>query len=466
MDQAQLDRFVKKMQLGGLPAIAIESFSRAVRFVAEGGATTIGEDQIENVAALESLEGLREYEEVGRKAANRAVVIKLNGGLGTSMGLSRAKSLLPVRAGISFLDLIARQTLAQRASWGSELPLVLMNSYRTRDETLAALAEYEDLATDIPLDFLQHRVPRIDTDTWAPVEWAADESLEWCPPGHGDLYIAMKSSGMLDQLLAKGIRWAFVSNADNLGAVLDARVLGWVAANEIPFAMEVAERTEADKKGGHLARMNGRLMLREVAQCKEEDLVSFQDVAKYRYFNTNNLWLDLEALSRELDAAPGGLALPIIANEKQVSASDDTSPRCFQLETAMGSAIACFEGAQAIVVPRDRFAPVKTTNELLMLWSDAYEVTIDSRMVLADPESQRDLVIDLDTRFYGTVEKLAERFAEGPPSLAKCRRLRVVGDHSFGEGVVFEGEAQLVNETSEQVHVPDGSVIGSVIGDE
>ena len=77
-----------------------------------------------------------------------------------------------------------------------------------------------------------------------------------------------------------------------------------------------------------------------------------------------------------------------------------------------------------------------------------------------------DLVIDLDTRFYGTVDKLAESFAAGPPSLAKCRRLRVVGDHSFGAGVVFEGEAQLVNETSEQVHVPDGSVIGSVIGDE
>ena len=125
------------------------------------------------------------------------------------------------------------------------------------------------------------------------------------------------------------------------------------------------------------------------------------------------------------------------------------------------AAIECFEGAQAIVVPRDRFAPVKTTNELLMLWSDAYEVTIDSRMVLAERESRRDLVIDLDTRFYGTVDKLAERFAEGPPSLAKCRRLRVVGDHSFGAGVVFEGEAQLVNETSEQVHVPDGSVIGN-----
>lgn len=125
------------------------------------------------------------------------------------------------------------------------------------------------------------------------------------------------------------------------------------------------------------------------------------------------------------------------------------------------AAIACFEGAQAIVVPRDRFAPVKTTNGLLMLWSDAYEVTIDSRMVLAEQESRRDLVIDLDTRFYGTVDKLAERFAEAPPSLAKCRRLRVVGDHSFGAGVVFEGEAQLVNEASEQVHVPDGSVIGN-----
>ena len=160
------------------------------------------------------------------------------------MGLSKAKSLLPVRDGMTFLDLIARQILAQRKAWETDLPLVLMNSYRTQEDSLAALASHKGLANGLPLDFVQHKVPRIDTQDWTPIEWSDDDSLEWCPPGHGDLYIAMKSSGMLRELLERGLRYAFVSNADNLGAVLDPRILGWVAERGLPFAMEVADRID------------------------------------------------------------------------------------------------------------------------------------------------------------------------------------------------------------------------------
>ena len=269
MDRVQLGKFEERMQAEGLPEIAVQAFLRAVEFVAGGGATTIPESEIEAVESLPSLEGLARLESKGRQAARQAAVIKLNGGLGTSMGLSKAKSLLPIREGLSFLDLIARQVIWQREQWDVELPLVLMNSYRTREDSLAALAQYPELAGRVPLDFVQHKVPRIDAETWSPVEWPADPSLEWCPPGHGDLYIALASSGMLERLLASGIRYAFVSNADNLGAVLDPAILGWLVENDLPFAMEVARRTESDKKGGHLARRGGRLMLREVAQCPE-----------------------------------------------------------------------------------------------------------------------------------------------------------------------------------------------------
>ena len=454
LDDEALARFAARMRRENLPEIATRAFLRAARFVAEGGATLIREAEIEPVANLPELASLERYAEAGRRAAGRAAVIKLNGGLGTSMGLAKAKSLLPVRPGISFLDLIARQVLHQRARHRIDLPLVLMNSYRTRDDSLAALLVHPELEKQVPLDFLQHKVPRIDAESWQPVEWPADPSLEWCPPGHGDLYIALASSGMLETLRSNGFRYAFVSNADNLGATLDLRILGWFASEGLPFAMEVAHRTAADRKGGHLARRGGRLMLRETAQCADEDVEAFQDVERHHYFNTNNLWLDLDALAAALEASPDGLPLPIIRNEKRVSPSDPTSPRCWQLETAMGSAIEYFEGAQAIVVPRERFAPVKTTSDLLVLWSDAYELTSDARIVARDPEANRARVVELDPRHYAQIADFEARFEEGAPSLRACRRLVIRGDFRFGAGVAIEGEVELVNPDEAQREIP------------
>jgi UTP--glucose-1-phosphate uridylyltransferase len=461
-NQLEWGLFEDRMRAARLPEIATRAFLRAARFVAEGGTTTIADRELEPIDSLRSMAELAEFESVGREAAARAAVIKLNGGLGTSMGLSKAKSLLPIRPGVTFLDSIAEQILHQRHAWGIDLPLVLMNSYRTRDDSLAALGKYPSLAGPLPLDFVQHKVPRIDATTWKPVEWPADESLGWCPPGHGDLYIALASSGMLDALRQNGIRYVFVSNADNLGAVLDLSILGWFASREIPFLMEVAERTEADKKGGHLARRGGRLILREVAQCPESDLAAFQDVAKHRFFNTNNLWLDLDALAEALESSPDGLPLAVIKNEKRVDPKDSTSPRCYQLETAMGSAIECFEGAEAIVVPRERFAPVKTTSDLLELWSDAYVLTPDARMVPADAEAKRNRVIDLDSRYFGRIDDLEARFPDGAPSLARCRRLTVRGDHRFGGGVVVVGSVELVNDSDAQVSIEAGADLGDL----
>ncbi len=459
MDEKRVGLFAEKMKKAGMPALATEGFLRALRFVADTGETEIPECSIAPVGGLDSLDQLCGFEEFGQRAMFRTVVIKLNGGLGTSMGLSKAKSLLEVRPGLTFVDLIARQVLAQRSRWGSEIPFLVMNSFRTREDSLAALSRYEGLALDLPLDFLQNKVPRIDAESWEPVEWPEDSELEWCPPGHGDLYVALKSSGMLERLLRKGIRYAFISNADNLGAILDPRILGWMVQNRIPFAMEVAARTDADRKGGHLAERDGQLILREVAQCPADERNEFEDVSKHPYFNTNNLWVDLQALSDLFDRHPQGLPLSVICNEKAISPKNDSSPRCYQLETALGSAIECFEGARALVVPRDRFSPVKTTNDLLAVWSDAFELTDDHRLVASHPERYANCVIDLDVRFFGCVEALAARFPEGPPSLAKCRRFVVSGDYSFGANVVVKGEVQLLNDAKTPIHVDAGRVL-------
>ncbi|MFT5287543.1 MAG: UTP--glucose-1-phosphate uridylyltransferase [Myxococcota bacterium] len=455
----RVEKLAEKMRSEGLPEIAIEAFVHSADFVANGGETLIREADIEAVDSVPVYGELANFAEKGQAVLGKTVVIKLNGGLGTSMGLSKAKSLLPVRDGLSFLDVIVRQVLHQQKTQKVELPLVLMNSYRTQSDSLAVLDRYPKLAGTLPVDFLQHKVPRILKESFSPVQWPEDESLEWCPPGHGDLYIAMASSGMLEALIHRGYRYCFVSNADNLGAVLDPSILGWMASEKLPFVMEVASRTEADKKGGHLARnAEGDLMLREVAQCPEADRDAFQDIQKHKFFNTNNLWLDLFAL-RDVLASSAGFNLPVMCNEKPVSAHDADSPRCYQLETAMGAAISMFQGSKAVEVPRSRFAPVKTSNDLLMIWSDAYEVTEDHRVVPVDAAAQAKRVVDLDPAYFGKIDDLMARFPEGAPSLAKCERLVVIGDHQFESDIEVVGSVELSNTGGEPVTIQAGTVL-------
>jgi UTP--glucose-1-phosphate uridylyltransferase len=435
--------FEQKMRAAGLPEAVIRSFAGDYEKLATGSRGTISEADIEPVGALPGREELADHAAPGREFVQRAAVIKLNGGLGTSMGMRRAKSLLPVKDDLTFLDVIARQVLYLRETYGGPVPLVLMDSFRTRDDSLERLATHPELSDGgLPLDFLQHKVPRIRADDLTPVRWPAEPDLEWCPPGHGDLYLALSTSGMLESLRKAGCDYAFVSNSDNLGAVLDPALLGWMAAERIPFVMEVCRRTESHRKGGHLARLrSGELVLREVAQCPAGEEADFQDIGRHEWFNTNNLWVDLRVLEQRLAEHEGVLGLPMICNEKTVDPSDATSPRVVQLETAMGAAVSVFPGARAVHVPGHRFAPVKTTADLLTVWSDAYELSDDWRIVPAGDGGLP--VIDLDPAHYKSVDQLSERFSHGAPSLRECRRLRVDGDVRFGRNVRCRGDVHV-----------------------
>jgi len=452
-----LQPFVDLMRAQGLPDPAIASFAMHLRRLRGGDRGTIAEDEIGPVPNLPDAEDLEAYREVGRAQLDTVVVIKLNGGLGTSMGLDRAKSLLPVRGRLSFLDLIARQVLALREQIGSRIPLVIMNSFRTAADSERVLAAYPDLVSDdVGLGFLQNRVPKILSDGMVPAVFPDNPELEWCPPGHGDLYTAIAASGLLDRLLDAGIEYAFVSNADNLGAVLEPAILGFMIAERADFLLEAADRTAADRKGGHLCHLrNGRLALRESAQCPPEAEAAFQDVSRYRYFNTNNVWLHLPALSELLTEHKGFLPLPTIVNSKTLDPRDPSSPPVVQLETAMGTAISLFPRAAAIRVPRHRFSPVKNTNDLLAVRSDAYELTEDSRVVL-HPDRATPPVVRLDERFYKLVDEFDRRFPAGPPSLLRCSSLVVEGDISFGAGVVVEGNAVIRSEEA-GAELPDGA---------
>lgn len=439
---SSFDAIENKMRGVGLSDAVIKAFRHSVGVLESRQSMQIPE------AEIEPAEGVAEWAdlvaatpEADAALLAQTVMIKLNGGLGTSMGLQKAKSLLEIKPGVTFLDVIVRQVRSLRARAGYPVSLLLMDSFSTSADTMAHLAQYaeEGFADPAKVEMIQNRVPKLQTDTLQPVEFPANPDLEWCPPGHGDLYPALLGSGWLDKLLETGVKYAFISNSDNLGAQPDTRFLRWFAESGVPFVMEVTRRTEADKKGGHLAirKADGQPLLREIAQCPDADLADFQNIEKHRYFNTNNLWIRLDALCEYLAAEGGVLPLPVIRNVKTVDPRDATTPHVYQLETAMGAAIQCFPGARAVCVPRSRFFPVKTCSDLLLLRSDAVEID-DAGMMSLAPECRGVApIVQLDGKLYKLVDSLG---ALGVPSLKHVTKLTVSGPHRFADGEPLSGE--------------------------
>lgn len=451
-----LSASIEKMRQEGLPEAAIDTFRFYYEKLAAGETGMVREADIEPLTGVDDSEALPEDDGAGH--LDRTAVIRLNGGLGTSMGMTRAKSLLEVKEGHSFLDVIARQVLALRARTGARLPLVLMNSFYTQAESLAALARHPELASDVPADFLQHKEPKLRVADLEPVSWPADPSREWCPPGHGDIYTALLTSGMLDTLLQHDYAYAFIANSDNLGAVLEPKILAWFAREQVPFLSEVTDRTAADRKGGHVARRpDGGLLLRETAQTLPEDLDAFTDIERHRYFNCNNLWVDLRALKAELAARDGVMGLPMIVNAKTVDPGDKSSTPVYQLETAMGAAIGVFAGARALRVPRRRFTPVKTTADLLVVRSDAFVLTDDAMVEPAPGGSGRAPLVSLGDSFK-LLRDFEARVPE-PPSLIACRSLAVRGDVTFGRSVTVRGDVTVAATGDDRLRIGDGAVL-------
>ncbi len=448
--------FETKMIASGMGDAVIRAFRRNYEALLRNETGMIPEETISPAEGLVSSEEIASTGAADAALLSQAVVIKLNGGLGTGMGLRGPKSLLSVRDGVNFLDLMVRQIVDLRKSSGANVRLLLMNSFSTSEDTLAHLEKYraQALADASEVEMMQNQIPKIDAATFLPVEWPADPDQEWCPPGHGDLYPALVGSGWLDRLLAEGVKYAFVSNSDNLGAILDPAILDYFAKSNAPFLMEVTRRTAADRKGGHLAvrKADGRLLLREVAQCPQVNMDAFQDIDRHRYFNTNSLWLRLDLLKEQLAADSGVLPLPMIRNNKTVDPRDKKSTAVVQLESAMGAAIECFEGAAAIDVPRSRFAPVKTTGDLLALRSDAYEVLDDGQVRLTASRNGVPPVILLSDE-YKLVDQIE---ALGVPGLIGCDTLKVSGPIRFAPGVVIEGKVEFANTSAEPKTVQPG----------
>ncbi len=458
-----INLFIEKMHKENLPQAAIDVFIHYYSKLKAGDTGLITEKEIKPVlkTEIDHLNAIpsKSNTELSKLIA-KVVCIKLNGGLGTTMGLQGPKSLIPVKDNLNFLDITSQALCAFNKLHNVKVPLILMNSFRTERESITALKKYPEVFSDMPISFVQNKFPKIVVSTLLPASYAENPELEWNPPGHGDLYIAFQTSGILSTLIQKGFRYAFISNIDNLGANLDTAILSYLADNQIPFLMEVTERTWMDRKGGHLARLkNDHLILREAAQCPENDLDSFRDISKHSFFNTNNLWIDLLALKNKLSEHDNFLDLPMIRNRKKLNPISKDSPDIYQVESAMGSAISIFDNARALQVPRKRFAPVKNCEDLLLLWSDAFVIDENCQIIDNPDKKFKDITVQLDSTYYSFLAQLTDRFPYGAPSFIECKDITIRGDIRFGKNIKLINSVVLTNSQPKQVTIPDNSAI-------
>ncbi|KZT67151.1 UTP--glucose-1-phosphate uridylyltransferase [Daedalea quercina L-15889] len=381
----------------------------------------------------------------------KLAVLKVNGGLGTSMGMTGAKSALEVKDDMTFLDLTVRQIEHLNTAHKVDVPLILMTSFNTHEDTLRIIKKYANQKLRITI-FNQSRYPRVLREDLTPApRHPNDDKSKWYPPGHGDLYNALVQSGVLDQLLSAGKEYLFVSNSDNLGAVVDETILQHMVDSQSEFIMEVTDKTKADVKGGTLIDYAGGVQLLEIAQVPAEHVEDFKSVRKFKIFNTNNLWINLKALKRIM--AGEGMELDIIVNPK----TTDDGQAVIQLETAAGAAIKHFRHGHGVNVPRSRFLPVKSCSDLLLIKSDVYAlrhghlVLNENRMFSTTP------VIKLGDHFK-KIAQFQKRFKK-IPKIIELDHLTVTGDVYFGRNVTLRGTVIIVANEGQRIDIPDGCVL-------
>jgi len=372
----------------------------------------------------------------------KVVVIKLNGGLGTSMGMKGAKSQLKVKETLNFIDICVKQIEVIRSISSVSVPLIFMNSFNTQEETEASLKKLNFENNNLPTFFIENKIPKLKKDlngNYTPAAFPENPSLEWAPPGHADIYPALYENNLLNQFLEKGYEYIFVSNVDNLGASLDFEILEKVFNLNSPFVMEVANRTEDDKKGGHLAvdKNSKNYILRESAQVTSSDTEDFQDYHKYKFFNTNSIWIKIQDLIDLMKNTNGILNIPIIINKKNINPLDSNSEEIIQLESAMGSAISLFKNAKTILVPSERFIPVKNTSNLLYLRSDL--VSLDKNYRL---KPLKNIKIELNPMFYKNISDFENRI-KVVPSLINATFVKINSEVIFDKPIEISGSYEV-----------------------
>lgn len=445
----------------------MEGFERLFgRFVNEAG-PSVEWDQIQNLDS----DAVRSYSDISQpaqsdisKLLDKLVVVKLNGGLGTSMGCQGPKSVIPVRSELTFLDLTVQQIEHLNKTYQSSVALVLMNSFNTDEDTQKVIRKYQGLNVKL-YTFNQSRYPRINKESLMPIgrSMGKETDLEaWYPPGHGDFYEAFANSGLLEEFIKQGKEYVFISNIDNLGATVDLNILNFLTGSEsaqserCEFLMEVTDKTRADVKGGTLIKYEDKLRLLEIAQVPKDHLEDFKSVKKFKIFNTNNLWIKLDAMSRVVKERT--LDMEVIMNHKTL----DNGLNIIQLEQAVGAAVKCFNGAHGINVPRSRFLPVKKTDDLLLVMSNLYRLQNGTLVMSPQRMFPTTPLVKLGPNHFAKVKEFLKRFASVPDML-ELDHLTVSGDVTFGKGVSVRGTVIIIANHGDRIDIPPGALLENKI---
>ncbi|KAK9074865.1 hypothetical protein SSX86_003184 [Deinandra increscens subsp. villosa] len=402
------------------------------------------------VVPYDTLSAVPEDAAQTKSLLDKLVVLKLNGGLGTTMGCTGPKSVIEVRNGLTFLDLIVVQIESLNKKYGCNVPLLLMNSFNTHEDTQKIVEKYSGSNIQIHT-FNQSQYPRLVVDDFLPLPSKGETGKDgWYPPGHGDVFPSLMNSGKLEALLSQGKEYVFVANSDNLGAVVDLKILNHLIQNKNEYCMEVTPKTLADVKGGTLISYDGKVQLLEIAQVPDQHVNEFKSIEKFKIFNTNNLWVNLNAIKRLVQA--DALKMEIIPNPKEVN-----GVKVLQLETAAGAAIKFFDNAIGINVPRSRFLPVKASSDLLLVQSDLY--TEKDGYVIRNParKDPTNPSIELGPEFK-KVGDFLKRF-KSIPSIIELDSLKVTGDVWFGSNVVLKGKVVVAAKSGEKLEIPDGALL-------
>ncbi|CAH6718241.1 UTP--glucose-1-phosphate uridylyltransferase [[Candida] jaroonii] len=389
---------------------------------------------------------------------DKLAVLKLNGGLGTSMGCVGPKSVIEVRDGNTFLDLTVRQIEHLNRNYDTDVPLLLMNSFNTDADTAKIIKKYQGHRIRVRT-FNQSRFPRILKDSLLPVPSDfEDKSESWYPPGHGDLFESLVSSGELDYLLNQGKEILFVSNGDNLGATVDPKILNHMIETNAEFIMELTDKTRADVKGGTLINYDGQVRLLEIAQVPKEHVEDFKSIKKFKNFNTNNLWINLKAIKRLVEN--NGIQSEIIPNQKSIS-SGSSDINVLQLETAVGASIRYFNNAHGIVVPRSRFLPVKTCSDLLLVKSDLFFLEHGALKLDPGRDGFANPLIKLGSHFK-KVSNFQSRIPH-MPKILELDHLTITGNVNLGKNVQLKGTVIIVCNEGDKIDIPNGSILENVV---
>ncbi|XP_044507021.1 UTP--glucose-1-phosphate uridylyltransferase 1-like [Mangifera indica] len=402
------------------------------------------------VVPYDSLASIPEDPAETKKILDKLVVLKLNGGLGTTMGCTGPKSVIEVRNGLTFLDLIVIQIEHLKTKYGCNVPLLLMNSFNTHDDTLRIVEKYTNSKIQIHT-FNQSKYPRLVADDFVPFPCKGKTDKDgWYPPGHGDVFPSLMNSGKLESLISQGKEYVFVANSDNLGAIVDLKILNHLIQNKNEYCMEVTPKTLADVKGGTLISYEGKVQLLEIAQVPDQHVNEFKSIEKFKIFNTNNLWVNLKAIKRLVEA--DALKMEIIPNPKEVD-----GVKVLQLETAAGAAIRFFDQAIGINVPRSRFLPVKASSDLLLVQSDLY--TLADGFVTRNPArtNPANPSIELGPEFKKVADFLSR--CKSIPSIIQLDSLKVTGDVWFGANITLKGKVTVAAKPGVKLEIPDGAVL-------